>query len=80
VIAAANRGDIDGFHAGFMPDGMVDDWGASSSGVKAIRGWSDHELIGVQVGLTINSVTIGDKVVSVQADVGGGGFNGPSTL
>jgi hypothetical protein len=34
VIAAANRVDIDGFLAGFMQDGVVDDWGASSSGVR----------------------------------------------
>ena len=80
LLRAANRGDIDGFLAGFTDDGVVDDWGREFVGHDAIRGWSDREFIGVQVALTLHSVATGDGEVSVEADVGGNGFNGPSTF
>jgi hypothetical protein len=78
ALDAANGGDIEGFLASIAPDGVVDDWGREFRGPAAIRGWSDKEFIGVQVSLAITAVTREGDSVTVAADVGGNGFNGPS--
>ncbi|GAA1445393.1 nuclear transport factor 2 family protein [Leifsonia poae] len=80
AIAAANAHDTDAFLDAFAPGGAVDDWGRVFTGPEAIRGWSDREFIGVDV--TLGDLR-GDPVdggVAVTAQVGGRGFNGPSTF
>jgi len=78
VIDAANANDTDAFLACFPPDGVVDDWGREFAGHDEIRGWSDHEFIGVKVNLSVVQVAVEDVDVVVTAQVGGDGFNGPS--
>jgi hypothetical protein len=78
AVDAANGGDIDGFLAVFGDDGAVNDWGRVFRGPDAIRGWSDAEFIGKQVTLDITGVRTHGDVVTVSAQVGGNGFNGPS--
>ena len=78
AIDAANANDTDAFLACFPPDGVVDDWGREFVGHDEIRGWSDHEFIGVKVNLNVVQVAIEDVAVVVTAQVGGDGFNGPS--
>jgi hypothetical protein len=78
LLKAANEHDTDAFLASFTGDGMVDDWGREFAGAEAIRGWSDEEFIGVDVALTVTSVTTDADLTTVTADVGGSGYNGPS--
>ena len=78
LIAAANANDTDAFLATLTRDGVVDDWGREFRGPDAVRGWSDAEFIGVGVTLEVASVEERDGAVTVAAQVGGGGFNGPS--
>jgi hypothetical protein len=79
VLDAANRHDGDAFLAFFTEDGVVDDWGREFAGAAAIRGWSDREFIGVNVALDVReSHVASDGEVTIGADVGGDGFNGPS--
>jgi hypothetical protein len=78
LVAAANRHDTTGFLACFTDDGVVDDWGREFHGSDAIRAWSDAEFIGVDVRLGVVEVTGSDQLVTLRADVGGNGFNGPS--
>jgi hypothetical protein len=78
LVAAANRHDTDGFVACFPEDGVVDDWGREFHGPAAIQDWSDREFIGVDVHLDVLGVTGTPEAVTVRANVGGSGFNGPS--
>jgi hypothetical protein len=79
LLEAANRHDSDAFLACFTEDGAVDDWGREFAGGAAIKGWSDREFIGVNVALEPRETHIGpDGDVTIAADVGGDGFNGPS--
>jgi hypothetical protein len=78
LLQAANDHDTDAFLACFTEDGVVDDWGREFAGADAIRGWSDKEFIGVGVTLDVVAVTTEGDVTTVEAQVGGGGFNGPS--
>lgn len=82
LIDAVNLGDVDAFLAGFTPyQGVVDDWGRRFHGPEAIRRWSDAEFIGKQVSLNvIHFYSIDEVDVVVIAQVGGNGFNGPSTF
>jgi hypothetical protein len=80
LIDAANAGDIDSFLAGFTTDGVVDDWGREFHGAERIRSWSDAEFIGKRVSLAVRNVAVHDTHTEVIADVGGDGFNGPSTF
>ena len=80
LLGAANGGDVDGFLASFTTDGVVDDWGREFRGASEIRSWSDAEFIGVRVTLTPTGVVEQDGVVTVIAQVGGDGFNGPSNF
>ena len=57
---------------------MVDDWGREFRGPAEIGGWSDKEFIGVDVSLAVESVERDGDDVTVLAQVGGRGFNGPS--
>ena len=78
LLQAANDHDTDAFLAGFTDDGVVDDWGREFAGADAIRGWSDKEFIGVDVTLEALAVTTEGDATTVEAQVGGRGFNGPS--
>jgi len=78
VLDAIAAQDTDAFVAAFGADGGVDDWGREFRGPERVREWSDRELIGVQATLTDLRVTRSDDVVTVQAQVGGNGFTGPS--
>ena len=78
AIDAANRGDTAAFLGCFTPDGVVDDWGREFRGPEAITGWSDKEFIGVDVTLEVVAVTTEGDTTTVDARVGGSGFNGPS--
>ena len=78
LIDAANANDTGAFLAALTPDGVVDDWGREFRGPDAVRGWSDAEFIGVRVSLDVTEVEARDAAVTVTAQVGGDGFNGPS--
>jgi len=80
LLHVANDHDTDGFLASFTEDGVVDDWGREFAGPDAIRGWSDAEFIGVDVTLAVTEVTTDGDETTVKAEVGGSGFNGPSTF
>jgi hypothetical protein len=78
VIAAVNAGDTDAFLALFEETGAVDDWGDVYRGKTEIRAWSDRELIGVKARFTLRASEQRGDEASMQVDVGGNGFNGPS--
>jgi hypothetical protein len=78
ALEAANAGNIEDFLNTFADDGAVDDWGRVFTGHAAIREWSDGEFIGKQVVLDISGVRTEGATVTVSAQVGGNGFNGPS--
>jgi hypothetical protein len=82
LIDAADRGDTDAFLAAFTPHrGVVDDWGRKFHGPEEIRRWSDAEFIGKRVTLrVIHFYSTDDAEIVVIAQVGGDGFNGPSTF
>lgn len=80
AVDATNAGDLNAFLACFAADGAVDDWGRIFSGHDGIRGWSDAEYIGKQVSLDVDGVTHDGDTTTVHAQVGGNGFNGPSTF
>jgi hypothetical protein len=78
VIAAVNAGATDIFLDLFAPEGEVDDWGSFYRGREAIRTWSDRELIGVKAHLTLRSAEQHGNNASMNVEVGGDGFKGPS--
>jgi hypothetical protein len=79
LVNAANSHDTDAFLASFVQDGVVDDWGREFVGTASIRGWSDREFIGMHVSLAVSETTVSsDGKITISADVGGGGYNGPS--
>jgi hypothetical protein len=78
VLDAIASGDSDAFVAAFGPDGGVDDWGREFRGPERVRQWSDGELIGVQATLSDIRGTASGDTFTVEAQVGGNGFNGPS--
>lgn len=80
LIEAANAGQRKTFLNGFTPDGAVDDWGRRFTGREAIGTWSDAEFIGQNVSLEINDASTTGDTTTVTAQVGGNGFNGPSTF
>ena len=78
AVDAANANDLDAFLACFTEDGVVDDWGREFRGPAEIAAWSDKEFIGVRVSLAVQSFETAGDEVTVTAEVGGDGFNGPS--
>jgi ketosteroid isomerase-like protein len=78
LIQAANAHDAEAFLDCFTEEGAVDDWGREFRGAAAIQGWSDAEFIGVAVTLAVTAVEQRSDETVVTAEVGGGGFNGPS--
>ncbi|MBA4023516.1 MAG: polyketide cyclase [Gordonia sp.] len=80
LIDATNAGDTSAFLAGFTEDGAVDDWGRTFRGSDAITDWSNAEFIGKQVTLDITTADVSGHVTTIVAQVGGNGFNGPSTF
>ncbi|QIS03352.1 nuclear transport factor 2 family protein [Nocardia brasiliensis] len=80
LLDATNAGNIDAFLAGFTADGVVDDWGREFRGPAAIRQWSDNEFLGKQVTLEVTGSTSDGAETTVVTQVGGNGFNGPSTF
>ncbi|MDR6907961.1 hypothetical protein J2X63_003669 [Agromyces sp. 3263] len=91
AFAATNARDLARFVAAFDDDGVIDDWGREFRGAEEIAEWSRRESIGVQQTFSVTDVRVGGsgegdertdepRDVVVLADVGGGGFNGPSTF
>ena len=80
LLDAANEHDTDAFLACFTEDGVVDDWGREFQGADRIRGWSDAEFIGVKVTLAVKDAQTKGNETIVTANVGGEGFNAPSTF
>ncbi|WP_123029119.1 nuclear transport factor 2 family protein [Mycolicibacterium stellerae] len=82
LIDAANLGDTEAFLDAFTPYvGIVDDWGRRFNGPREIQRWSDSEFIGKRVTLkVVHFYYTDDAEVIVIAQVGGDGFNGPSTF
>ncbi|CAA0124695.1 Uncharacterised protein [Mycolicibacterium vanbaalenii] len=82
LIDAANLGDTEAFLAAFAPyRGIVDDWGRKFHGSDEIQRWSDAEFIGKGVSLkVVHFYCTDDAEVVVITEVGGDGFNGPSTF
>jgi hypothetical protein len=79
LLNAANSHDTDAFLASFAHGGVVDDWGREFVGTVSIRGWSDREFIGSEVILAVSETTVSsDGKITISADVGGHGYNGPS--
>jgi hypothetical protein len=78
LLDSANANDTDAFLAGFVDEGVVDDWGREFVGQAAIRAWSNAEFIGRQVTLSVVDVVEDGETATVVADVGGNGFNGLS--
>lgn len=80
AFAATNARDLARFVAAFDDDGVIDDWGREFRGAEEIAEWSRRESIGVQQTFSVTDVRVGGSEVVVLADVGGGGFTGPSTF
>jgi ketosteroid isomerase-like protein len=78
AVDAANAGDVEAYLDTFSADGAVDDWGRVFRGRAAIREWSDAEFIGKQVVLDVTGMDRSGDTVTITAQVGGNGFNGPS--
>lgn len=79
VLDSVESGDRRAFLAAFSANGTVDDWGRRFTGEK-IGEWSDAEFIGKNVTLAVDTVDVDGARVTVRAQVGGRGFNGPSTF
>jgi hypothetical protein len=77
-VAAVNRGNTEAFLACFAEDGAVDDWGRRFVGHKAIRAWSDEEMIGAKGRMTVNSVEQSGNEVTVTAGWRSNFYSGPS--
>jgi hypothetical protein len=78
LLDAANEHDTARFLAAFTDDGVVDDWGREFRGRDEIARWSDREFIGVNVILDVTGTSAENGAVTISADVGGDGYNGPS--
>jgi hypothetical protein len=78
AIAAANHGDTDAFLATFTADGVVDDWGMSLSGARQSEAGAIASSSGSKSLQRSPQFRAPMGAISVHADVGGNGFNGPS--
>ena len=83
AFAATNAGDLGRFVAAFADDGVIDDWGREFRGARGDRragaAASRSACSRPSRSPTCATATTIASVV-VLADVGGGGFNGPSTF
>lgn len=77
-VAAVNRGNTAAFLGFFPADGVVDDWGRRFVGHKAIRAWSDEELIGAKGNMTVKDVAEDGNQITVTADWKSTFYSGPS--
>ncbi|MFD0557529.1 SnoaL-like protein [Stackebrandtia endophytica] len=80
LMNAVNDSDMTGFLQEFTNDGVVEDWGRRFVGLDEIRDWSDRESIGLQQTFKVTRVHRDGDVVEAVINVGGNGFNGPSTF
>lgn len=80
LIDGTNIGDTDFFLDSFAPGGVVDDWGREFTGSTEIGSWSEAEFLGKHVILSVLDFTVADTRTVLIAQVGGKGFNGPSTF
>jgi hypothetical protein len=78
---AINAGDTAAFLGYFPPDGIVEDWGRRFSGLTAIRGWSDKELIGAKGTMTFGPVIeqTPDRI-SLNVDWASNFYSGPGVF
>jgi hypothetical protein len=75
---AINAGDTEAFLGFFPPGGIVEDWGRRFTGLAAIRGWSDKELIGAKGTMTFGSVIEATpERISLNVDWTSSFFTGP---
>lgn len=75
---AINTGDTEAFLSFFPHDGIVEDWGRRFSGLTAIRGWSDQELIGAKGTMTYgNVIEETPERISLNVDWASSFFTGP---
>ncbi len=75
---AINAGDTETFLGFFPTTGIVEDWGRRFSGLTAIRGWSDKELIGAKGTMTFGSVIEETPSrISLHVDWASSFFTGP---
>lgn len=75
---AINAGDTDTFLSFFPETGIVEDWGRRFSGLAAIRGWSDKELIGAKGVMTFGPVIEQTpERISLNVDWASSFFTGP---
>lgn len=78
VLEAVNGGNTQAFLDLFATNGEVNDWGSVYRGRREIEAWSDRELIGVNARFFLRSSEESGDDASMQVDVGGDGFTGPS--
>lgn len=67
-IDAVNNFDTAAFLNSFASGGTVNDWGRTFTGVTAIKGWSDRELIGARGHLTVTRVEEAEGETLVTGD------------
>jgi len=81
VRDAINAGDTEAFLGFFPATGIVEDWGRRFSGLTAIRGWSDKELIGAKGTMTFGSVIeeTPDRI-SLNVDWASSFYSGPGVF
>lgn len=80
AFEATNTGDLTRFLSVFAADGVVDDSGREFRGHEKIAQWSRAESIGVKQTFLVTGIRANDDEVIVTAEVGGGGYNGPTTF
>lgn len=77
LVQSINAGDTEGFLNLFTENGVVDDWGKQYIGHRAIRAWSDRELIGAKGVMTVRSVATSDSSVTVVGNWKSNYYTGP---
>ena len=79
-LTVISDGDTPAFLDMFTERGSVNDWGHRYVGRDAIKTWSDREFLGVHMTLAVDKAVDVDGRITITGQVGGGGFNGPSTF